>query len=298
LPVSLLRHEHLVFDYPAQRLTIARPGDLKPKGIEIPCSVNAETGLFMVAATIDGDTVQLGVDNGSAGTWVSDSLTTKWMARHPDWPHAKGAAGSANFFGVSFETEGVLMRLPELGLGPLRAQDVALLGLDQSFFDWYSKKSAAPVQGFIGSNVLKNFRLEIDFPNQMTYWEKGPTSEPAPSGEVVPPAEIGQPGEVGPPVEVASAIEHNDLDIVGLTLRPEADGSFTIAGVVSKDGKPTVDGVKPGDKLIRVDRLDTANATMGAVVNALRGKPGSPHTIVLDRDGKVLTIKAKVVRLP
>ena len=268
LPASLLRNEHLVLDYPARRLTVARPGVLKPEGAAIPCRVNTETGLFMVTAVLDGDTVQLGVDNGSAGTWLSDSLTKAWTTRHPDWPRATGAAGSANFFGFPFESGGVLMRLPVLNLGPVRALDVALLGLDQSFFDWYSRKSAGSVLGFIGSNVLRNFRLEVDFPNQMTYWTAGPPDK------------------------------LNDLDIVGLTLRPGDDGGYTVSGVVSRDGGPTVAGVQPGDRLISVDGLDAATTTMGALVDALRGRPGSKHTIVLERAGKRFAVKAEVKRLP
>lgn len=268
LPASVLRHYHVVFDYPAKRLTIAPPGNLEPVGKEIACRVSAETGLFMVDAVIAGDTVSLGVDNGSAGTWFSNDLTRVWRERHADWPHAIGAAGSANFFGFPFECDGVLMRLPELRLGDLVASGVALLGLDQGMFDWYSRKSAGPVRGFIGANVLVAFRLEIDFANEMTYW----------SGD----------GEV----------DAGDLDIVGLTLRPRADGGFSVASVVTRDGEPVVAGVEPGDKLVRVDGLGTADATMGTVVEALRGKPGSRHTLVIERDGKRLSLEAMVTRLP
>jgi hypothetical protein len=268
LPASLLRHDHVIFDYPARRLTVARPGVLQPRGVGVPCRVNAETGLFMVEASIDGRAVALGVDNGSAGTWVSDTLTTAWRTRHADWPHAIGAAGSANFFGFPFEARGVLMRLPAIAIGSVRAQDVATLGLPQDLFDWYSKKSAGAVLGFIGANVLRSFRLEVDFANRMTYWEAGPSAEP------------------------------HDLDIVGLTLHPEADATFTIAGVVTHGGKPAVEGVQPGDKLIRVDDLRCADATMGAVVSALRGTPGSTRTLVIERAGRPLTVRATVLRLP
>jgi hypothetical protein len=268
LPASLLVHDHVVFDYPARRITVARPGALTPRGVAIPCRVNPATGLLMIAAVLDGDTVQLGVDNGSAGTWVSAALTTKWISRHPEWPHATGAAGSANFFGFPFEPEGVLMRLPELRLGSVLVRDAGVLGLDQSLFDWYSKKSASPVRGFLGANVLRAFRLEVDFPNRMTYWERGAADEPG------------------------------DLDVVGLTLRPEADGSVTVAGVVRTGDAPAVRGVQPGDRLIRVDRWDVVGATMGQVVNALRGPAGSTRTLVVERDGQRRTVEAKVLRLP
>jgi hypothetical protein len=268
LPSSALLHDHFVFDYPARRLTVARPGSSPPRGAAIPCRVNTSTGLFQIAATVDGETVQLGVDNGSAGTWVSDLLVKRWQGRHPDWAHAIGAAGSTNFFGFGFESGGVLMRLPELGIGSLTARDVGVLGLDQSLFDWYSGKTAAPVAGFIGANVLMGFRIEVDLPRGMTYWEAGPLPPPG------------------------------DLDIVGLTLRPEEDRTFTVAGVVTKDGKPVVDGVQAGDTLLRIDTFDAAGATMGAVANALRGTPGAPHSLVVERAGKQINVEVRVARLP
>ena len=89
-----------------------------------------------------------------------------------------------------------------------------------------------------------------------------------------------------------------DLDIVGLTLRAESDGSFTVAGVVSRDGRPLVPGVQPGDKLLRVDALDAANAPMGTVIDALRGKPGAVRILVLEREGKKTHHPGGGVRLP
>jgi hypothetical protein len=232
-----LRRLRVVFDYPARRLTVARPGVLTPRGEPVPCRVNAETGLFMVEATIEGEKLLLGVDNGSAGTWVSENLTAAWQSRHADWPHAVGAAGSTNLFGFPFETTGTLMQLPAVAIGPAAAaRDVAVLGLPQGLFDWYSRKSAGAVAGFLGADVIARFRLEVDFPRQMTWWRPGPA-----------------------PVK-------RDLDVVGLTLRPESDGSFAVAGVVSRNGRPMVEGVRPNDKLLRVDSLDVTNAPMGTVI--------------------------------
>jgi len=268
LPASALCRDHVVFDYPARRLTVARPGVLEPRGDPVACRVNEGTGLFMVTVVADGDTVAFGVDNGSAGTWVSNALASQWLARRPGRPHAVGAAGSANFFGFPFECVGTLMRLPEIGLGDLRLHEVAALGLGQRMFDWYSQKSAGPVAGFIGANVLAGFRLEIDFPNRMTYWT---TAGPAGS---------------------------SDLDIVGLTLRPEADGGFVVAAVVTREGRPVVGGVEAGDRLIRIDGRELAGMTMGAAVDALRGTPGSMRALVVEREGERFTMQAEVLRLP
>jgi len=268
LPAGVFRDRHVVFDYPHHSLTVAAPGELEPRGAPLPCQINPETGLVMIEASIDTEAVALGVDTGSAGTWVSSDLTAAWLDRHADWPVSTGALGSTNFFGLEFEVSGILLSLPAVGVGSLTASDVAVLGLGQGLFDWYSKKSAGPVAGFLGGNILKELRLEVDWPNRMTYWE------------------AGAPGE------------GRDLDIVGLTLRPEADGSYTIAGVPQRRGEPAVAGVQPGDRLLEVGPMATAGEPMGAVVDALRGSPGDRRTLVLEREGSRLTVEATVERFP
>jgi len=268
LPASALRESQVIFDYPAHRLTIARHGTLTPRGVPVPCRVHAATGLFLVEVELDGERVALGLDTGSAGTWISTRLTNAWQKRHPEWPAALGAVGSTNFFGFPFETEGVVMRLPDLKIGSLSVRDVPLLGVSQELFDWYSQKSAAPVVGFLGANVLKRFRLETDFVRQTTYWQP------------------------------AAEVDSGDLDIVGLTVRPEADGGFTVAGVTWKKGRPTVEGIESGARLLKVGELDVTGATMGEVVEALRGRPGETRRLVVDQNGATRTVEAPVTRFP
>ncbi len=269
LPARCLRRLHVVFDYPGRQLTIAQPGGVKPEGTAVPCRVNPQTGLFLVETTIDGAQVALGVDTGSAGTWVSEKLTGAWLARHPDGPRALGTAGSTNFFGYKLEMKGTLVSLPGLTIGPVPVtKEIAVAGFPQALFDWYSKKSAARVAGFLGAELISRFRLEVDFPGQMTWWQPGPD----------------RPGR--------------DLDIVPLTLQPGGDGSYTVAGIVSRNGSPLLTDILPGDKLLAVDALDVTNASMGTVVAALRGEPGSVRVLKLERAGKSFLVEAKVVRLP
>jgi hypothetical protein len=161
LPAGARRHDHVVFDDPNRQLTVARPGTRKPRGIALPCRVNADTGLFQIEASADGRTVSLAVDNGSSYTWVSDALTTAWEARHPDGPRSRGAVG-----------------------------------------------------------------------------------------------------------------------------------------VATKGGRPAVAGIQPGDRLVRVGTRETAGATMGTVADALRGTPGSRRVLVVEREGKRVTVEAEVLRFP
>ena len=78
-----------------------------------------------------------------------------------------------------------------------------------------------------------------------------------------------------------------------MTLEKRSDGYF-IAGIAKKSGKPTVDAVRVGDKLIQVDSVLLTSATRGAIFAALHGKPGEVRMLVLERDGQQLTVPAKV----
>jgi hypothetical protein len=91
--------------------------------------------------------------------------------------------------------------------------------------------------------LLKAYRITIDYPSRVMYWQKQ-----------------GDP-------------DTHDLDQVGLT-RESDRGAFLVAAVAAKNGRPTVEGVRPGDRLMRIDALDTAGATWGAIYSALHGRPG------------------------
>jgi len=266
LPARVLLNYFVVFDYPGQRLTVAPPGTVEPRGTLVPCRIHPDTGLFQITVPVEGEQVQMAVDNGSAGTWVSEALANVWTARHPGWSTSRGAAGSTNFFGFPFELKGLLLRLPELQIGSATVRGVGVLGLHQGLFDWYSTKTVYPVQGFLGANVLKDFRLEVDYPKQMTYWTLG-RSTPEPFFQV------------------------------GITLRPLPDGRYMIAGILERAGKPCVDGAEAGDVLLRVDSLAVSNLSMGGVMKALQGKPGEFRTLHLEREGRPVKIKTKVSRL-
>jgi len=268
LPAGIFRGSHVIFDYPVRRLTVAAPGLLEPQGLPVACRVNADTGLIMIDTSVDDEIVAVGIDTGSAGTWMSREVTSGWQTTHPKWPVTIGALGSTNFWGRDFETAGTLMSIPVLTIGTLQTRDIAVLGLSQGIFDWYSRKSAGPVAGIIGGNVLKGFRLEVDWPGSTTFWRAGP----------------------------AEGVR--DLDIVGLTLRPEADGSYTVAGVAKKGGETTVAGIQAGDRLIRVGSMETAGEAMGDVAEALRGPPGDVRVLELERDGRRYTVETPVRRFP
>ncbi len=92
-----------------------------------------------------------------------------------------------------------------------------------------------------------------------------------------------------------------DFDVIGLILRPEDDGRFTILGVADLDGKPSVPmagRIQAGDHLIAVDGIPVRGSTMGQVWAMLGGTPGQERRLTIERAGKQFTVAAKVRAFP
>jgi C-terminal processing protease CtpA/Prc len=86
------------------------------------------------------------------------------------------------------------------------------------------------------------------------------------------------------------------MDVVGLILRPKADGQYTILGVADYDGKPSVSDVKAGDVLLGIEGAPATGATMGQVWSLLGGTPGETRSLTVERDGKRFMVDAPVHR--
>jgi hypothetical protein len=262
------------FDYPAMQLTLAEPGILIPRGVPGHATINPDNGIIQMDASIDGVVYSFALDNGASFSYVPDFLVTKLLEQHPDWPNATGAVGYANIWGWwPGEDSWPMIRVPEISWGPLIISDAVLVGLPPIFRGGtdvgtnYSRKTARPVNGFFGPNMFKGYRIEIDYTDSTLYFEKGRVPH------------------------------NNDMDIVGLTIKPLNDGRYRILGVAMKNNKPVLEGIRQGDVLLRIDNLETTGATMGTVVDALRGRPGEKRTLLLEREGTQFKVEARVERI-
>jgi hypothetical protein len=270
LPAGLMQKYQIVIDYRLRTLTFAPSGSLAPEGIAVPFRINEKTGLIAVEASIADHPYSITIDCGSGYTWLRKSAAEEWLRAHPDWIRGLGAAGPSNMRMADdgVEAAGALLRIAEIKVGALTLRQVGALAIgpdnkNWDFIDWYSKKNVGPVIGWFGGNVLEGFRLTIDYANRTIYW-------------------------------LAEAdLDPHDLDQVGLTLQYKS-GEYFVAGVVRQHGKPTVDSVLPGDRLIQIDGFDASGAPRGSVFSALHGKPGQIRTLTLERNGRQLTVQAKV----
>jgi hypothetical protein len=268
-------------DYGRRTLTFATPGHLTTEGDAVPCRVNKKTGLVSVTAEIDGNNYNLAIDCGSAYTWIRNDVAEQWVKDYPEWKRGTGAVGEANMQtrADAAEARATILRVPEINIGRVKLKQIGAIGIapaappfppapgegkvEGDFFDWYSEKAPERVDGWLGGNVLKGFRLTIDFSAGMTYWQREVDLDP------------------------------HDLYQVGITIetRDNVKGYFIAGIATTTDGKPAVQNVRVGDELLQVDNVIVSDATRGAIFAALHGKPGTSRALLLERNGQQISVR-------
>jgi hypothetical protein len=268
LPASILRHYDVLVDFPGLKFSIGAPGTLHFRGPNGKVQVNAETGLIQIPSQIENKKYNLALDMGSNISFLSADLFDKLAAAHAAWPRMIGAVGSANMWGLDEEPEWKVMRLDRVQYGPLFLANVVVVDFPKDRMDYFAKRAAVPTAGLIGSNALLNYRVGLDYAHSTVYFEFGRT------------------------------FNFPDFDVIGLILRPEDDGRFTILGIADFEGKPSVasgpDGIQPGDHLVTIDGIPVGGSTLGQVWNMLGGTPGQERKLTIERSGKQFTIAAQV----
>jgi len=265
LPSSILRHYDVLIDFPGHKFSIGAPGTIRFRGPSGKVQINAENGLIQVPSQIENKKYNLALDVGSCISFLSDDLFDKFAAAHPDWPHMTGAVGSANMWGLDEEPKWKVMRVDRIQYGPLFLANVALVDFPKDRMDFFEKRAGVATAGLIGSNALINYRIGFDYAHSTVYFDFGRT------------------------------FNFPDFDVIGLTLRPEDDGRFTILGVAEFEDKPSVSGdVQPGDHLVAVDGIPVAGSTIGQVWAALGGTPGQERRLTIERGGRQFILAAKV----
>lgn len=277
LQAGLWEHFDITLDYQAKTLTLASPGTLPHDGTPVPIKVNSKTGLATVDFIVDGKPYPMVIDAGGAYSWVRRSVAGEWLKAHPNWERGKGAVGLANYNMTDYsgEQEGTLLRIPKAALGPMEIDNVGVLGVgggfgplnaisSEYFFDQWQKDAPEPVVAWLSANVLKHYRLTIDYKDRISYWKKL--------------------GEIDP----------HELDQVGLNLVYD-NGVFFVGRIVTKDGKPTAEAVESGDKLLAIDDAPVQGWSRDQLFGALGGKPGDIHRITVERSGKTLTVPLPVI---
>jgi len=167
LPGHVLRHYHVVFDYPGGTFTLARPGVLHPKGEPSPMPVSDPLGFPRTEVRVDGQTYGFLLDTGASFTIVSEAILKRWGGAHPDWPRQEGAAGDASTLGGrTLET----VTVPSARWDGQAIEAMGVTSQPEGVFEHrMSRMMTSPIIGALGGNVLKRFRVELDYANQRLY---------------------------------------------------------------------------------------------------------------------------------
>ena len=129
--------------------------------------VAKQSGFPRTEIEVDGKTHGLLLDTGASFTMVSQALLEDWGKAHADWKRHKGAYGeAATLGGQTLET----MFIPTVTWGGHALTDVGVVSQQAGVFEkWMSSMMAAPIVGSLAGNVLEEFRVDLDYPNQKLY---------------------------------------------------------------------------------------------------------------------------------
>lgn len=263
IPASILRNYDVLINFPEHRFSIGVPGSIHFRGSSEKIRVT-ENGLIQVSSQIENKKYNLGLDVGSSISFLSEELFDKVAAGHPDWPRMTGAVGSANVWGAEAETNWKVMRVDRVQFGPLFLTDVPFVAASKATMDFFEKRAGMPTIGLLGSDMLLGYRVGLDYAHSTIYFDIGKMTR------------------------------FPEFDVIGLVLRPEDDGRYTILKVAEFDGKTSVPDVQAGDELAAVDSIPVHGSTMGQVWAMLGGTPGQERRLTIERAGKEIIVPAKV----
>lgn len=258
LPAAILRKQVVVFDYPAHTFTVAQPGSTHDTGTPVNTYIG-ESGMPVTWISVAGQSHPFLIDTGGQFCMVSSANLHDWMKQKPDWQHVTGAYGPANMLAPS-DRSAEMLSIGEMQWGPFLITGAGAVSRPVGTYEkWMSVITGQPIVGAIGGNVLKDFRVTIDYPAGKVYLQR-PSSK-----------------------------RSSALDIVGITLTRAPQGGYVIAGTAAD-----VRGIQLGDRLLTVDGKDVTRLPYYRVSESLRGRSGEARVLGLMRDGKPVTITETV----
>ena len=261
LPLRALRSYQVVLDYPRARLSIAQPGTLRPQGRRVVAHFS-KAGFIAVTATVSGKAYRFLLDSGGQYCMVSQRVLAEWEQQNPRWPRVTGAYGPANMMLGSVEASLSMLRIGTLQWGPFSLKNVGSVSRPKGNYEqMMSRLTGRLVVGSIGGNVLRHFRVDIDYPIDRLYLKRANVGGKAP------------------------------LDMVGITLEPSGNG-YVIAGVARKEQK-----LRKGDRLLSIDGAAIQGLTAAEIISRLGGMPGTTRKLTIERDHKTVTVNAPVIRI-
>jgi hypothetical protein len=265
LPGKALEHYQVVLDYPRQLLSIGGPGTLPHRGERLPCPYVPSSGHPRVEVGIDGITYGLLLDTGTKLTLLREDLLQRWSREHPDWPRSRGSVGPANVSGAV--DDALLLRIPAFQIGSATVAHVATSSRPDQTYSATSYETPAAIVGALGGNVLSQFRVEVDYPEQLLF------------------------------LEPSRKTQANDFDTVGLVLDTNSAGELVVRAVSSAASSITRQNVLSGDVILQIGNVSKPPFTLTKAAQALSGAVGERKQLRILRKGEPMTVTVTVSRI-
>lgn len=266
LPGKALEQYQVVLDYPRQLFSVGEAGSVPHLGKRLLCPYIASSGHPRVEVGIDRVTYGFLLDTGTKLTLIRGDILQKWSKKHPDWPRSTGAVGPANEDGSS-DADVFLLRIPALQFGSFGLTHIAIASRSDETYSQTSYETPAPIIGALGGNVLSQFRVEIDYPEQLLFLEQ--------SGKV----------------------EADDFDTVGLVLDINSAGQPVVRAVSSAASVVTRRNILPGDVIVRIGSFGKTAHTLTEAAQELSGAVGERKHLYILRRGKPTNVTVVVSRI-
>jgi Aspartyl protease len=261
IPGRVLKNYHVIFDYQGKTFTLTASNSVKAQGMKLSTPISEMMHFPRIELEIAGEPYGFLLDTGASYTMLSEAVMKKLGVQQ-----RMGAIGAANM-GLPEEEKLPLARV-NAKLGDVELGNIGVVARREGVFESrMSDMMSAPIVGALAGNVLRAFRVEIDYANGYTYWEQ------------------------------TGVLESNDLDLVGLVLRPEKDGTYTIVGLSEQSHPLTLQTVKPNDLLKAVNGQSVDGQMMAYVIDLLRGQPGDTKRLMTERNGQRLEVEVPVTRI-
>lgn len=267
LPGRALQKYKVIVDYPGKLFTVAKPGALKPQGVAIPAPFRPESGHPRIELTIAGESFGFLLDTGATYSMIRRDLLDRWIAAHPEWRHITGAVGPANMEGNAAEPNALMIRIPEAHWAQFALKGVGVVSRPKETYEASSREMVRPIVGALAGNVLKHFRVEIDYPSQTVFLQR------------------------------SDSIQEHGLNTVGLILKIDSNGKLIVVGVSPQASPRTRKNVRPGDVILRIGKTTPSVVSLMWAAQALSGTPGEKKTLLIERAGKQIPATVEVSRL-
>ena len=240
LPGRALEPYQVVVDYPHRLFVVAAAGCLSHRGVEVDSPFLPTSGHSRVVLRELNQDYGFLLDTGSRVTLVRQDLLLAWSRAHPEWSTATGASGTADMGGDK-GTE-LLLRVPDLEWGPFHLRNILVASRPNETYSLTNFETPEAIMGALGGNVLRAFRVEMDYPEGKTYLEK--VNEPDP----------------------------DDMNSAGLVLDVNAKDQLVVVAVSSTAAAETQRNVQAGDIILEIAAKHETPWAITDASQALAGK--------------------------